>query len=168
VLVEYTGPRQGAVAYRGRESRRSYLFDADECLHYVEVRDLELFRLLDEFVVHDECLIDPIREAERARERRLEALERKVAKVAESEAPRPARRGGRPPVSDALGMQAWHLHAHCDWPWQLVADHQGLDGSRPAATVQMRVLRWAERNPERAIATECVICLREDFPPRPD
>jgi hypothetical protein len=167
VLVEYTGPRQGAVAYRGRESRRSYLFDADECLHYVEVRDLELFRLLDEFVVHDECLIDPIREAERARERRLEALERKVAKVAESEAPRRVRRGGRPPVTDDLGMQAWHLHAHCDWSWKAVAEHQGLDGAKPEAAAQARAARWVKANPERA-AAECVICLREDFPPRPD
>jgi len=102
-IVEYIGPRMGAVTYRP-PSGRFYRFSAgpSDKVQYVLSQDLEYFRLRPDFRVLDEGRIDPEAERFRGLERSIlekvrgELIER-VEQVTASE-PRPSshRRGGRP------------------------------------------------------------------------
>lgn len=168
--VEYLGPKTGTFTIRGPVTNREYLFAQSplDRWSWVFDEDLERFHPLADYRVHEEHSIDPIRDALRASDQRVEALERMLAERLRPEPAARVRGGGRPPIPDDLGMQAWHLHHHCSWSWGAVAGHQGLTGSKPEAAAQLRGSRWAVRNPVLTACTGCALCLNEDCPPAPE
>lgn len=174
VLVEFLGPQTSGVMYRGPSSRREYRFACSpgQCLQYVLVEDEAQFARLPQFLVHTGERIDPERDRDRKRDDELAALRAVVQQLQEN--PRtPVRRRtgrpvGRPPVPDERSARAWHLHAHCDWPYRAVAAELDIDGVNPEKTVVMQVSRWKQRQPGPLSEAECKSCAMGDSPPRPE
>ena len=102
-VVEYVGPKMGAMTYRP-PSGRSYSFSAlaSGNVQYVHAQDLGYFRLRPDFRIRDDGRIDP--EAERFEKMRRDIVDRVLMEVAtfipreqirEQRRTSP-RRGGRP------------------------------------------------------------------------
>src|SRR5674476_41524 len=79
--VEYLGPLIAGLSMRGAGSGRTYHFaqSPQDRWAWVLAEDLERFRLLVDYRVHEERPMDPVRDAQRARDQRIETVERKLA-----------------------------------------------------------------------------------------
>ncbi len=171
--VEYLGRAVASISVTGHVSRRRYDFAQNprDRWAWVLMEDVEHFRELREYRVHEEHSIDPQRDAQRALERKIEELAREVAEARASKATdtQPLRRGGRPRVPDDVGATGWHLRNHCSWSWAAVAHYQGLlNGDRPAATAHVRVARWLKLHPEVMGEPSCELCITLGCPPPPE
>ena len=167
--VEYLGPLIANFTRRGVSSGRTYHFaqSPGDRWSWVLSEDVNRFRLHPDYLVHDEVAIDPVHNAQRAWEERIQAIEHTFAE------PRPPigvhrPKVGRPRTPEAAVIEAWHLHNHCGWRWRDVAQHQGIDRERPEAAVERRVARWLKSNPERAGDEFCSLCDSNGCPPPPE
>jgi len=172
-VVEYTGPRVGAVTYRG-PSGREYRFSAlpSDKRRYVLGQDLEYFRRFVDFRVLEETRIDP----ERQRRKKFES--RVITKVAELlneyGPPRKRRghgkRGGRPPIALVELQRLWHLRHHCLPPWSveaLATEFLPDDYATPRATISTRLARFKKSHPELTSEDDCPWCAKGYSPSPP-
>jgi hypothetical protein len=175
-VVEYTGPRLGAVTYRG-PSGREYRFSAfpSDSKQYVLSEDLERFRGRPDFRVLEETRIDP--EAKKLKAIETAVGDRLVREVTHLLRPdgigerkrAPRRRGGRPPVPIKEQERLWHLRHHSLPRWSIEAlatEFLGDNYATPRATISTRLARFKKAHPELTSEDDCPWCAK-GYAPNP-
>ncbi len=183
VLVRYTGPKEGAVLWRGPKSKSEYSFSkgSPDDLRWVLVDDLDLFLSRpNQFEILEQTRIDPEELARRAQERAVSELRAQVTEMARvieravlisSPAPRSVAKGrtGRPRRGEQDQL-VYHLHRHCPDGWtlsELAAKFLDESYTAPATTMGKRLLAFERRYPDLAARDGCRYCQEASCPPRP-
>lgn len=177
VVVEYTGSRPETRHYRGRASRRQYVFNAGRHRqNYVQLEDTDHFLRMGDFRVLEESKIDP-------EEDRLKAIiKRELAEALASpsalpdqrqdEPARPASsRGGAPPIPLPEQQRLWHMRHHTLAPWSmddLAREFLKAHSANPRAAIGARLRRFKESHPELLSDDVCPFCAEGYDPTPPD